>query len=55
MPTCAKATPAPTRTVWRRFSEASAITASAFHPFAGLFHCMVVPGSQCRLADALPA
>ena len=42
MPICAKATASASRTVMRRFSEASAIVAPPVQDFDGAFHTMVV-------------
>ena len=43
-----------TRIVCRRFSEASAITAPAFHPFAAVFHCKVVPEASTSAQRRVP-
>ena len=42
MPICAKATASPSRTVIRRFSEASAMVAPPVHDLDGAFQTMVV-------------
>jgi hypothetical protein len=42
MPTCAKATASPSRTVMRRLSEASAMFAPPVQDFEGVFQTMVV-------------
>ena len=50
MPSCAKAIASPSRTVMRRFSEASPIVAPPVHDFDGAFQSMVVSEASTSTA-----